>query len=157
MVLSLKTRYAVRAVLELARHAGEGPVTASAVASAQAVPVKFLENILGRLRQAGMVDSHRGRDGGYSLALPPEAISVGDVIRVIQGPVCGVDCEVAPGRQCSLRDGCVLLPTWEQAHKAMADVFDGTMFAELVARAEYAMESGPRSEGVPTSHGERLE
>lgn len=133
MVLSQKTQYAVRAVLELAKHAGSGPVKASSIASAQATPAKFLESILGQLRQAGIVDSQRGKEGGYQLSRHPGDITVGDVIRVVQGPISGVECiETASGRDCSLRPGCVLLPMWEKAHSAMMDVYDGTTFAALV-------------------------
>ena len=127
-MLSQKSQYAVRAVLELAKRQGQGPVPAARVAQVQHIPVRFLENILSELRQAGLVESVRGKEGGYRLGRPPEQVTVGEVIRQVQGPLAPVDC----GPACPLREGCVLLPVWDRAHHAMMDVFEGTSFAELV-------------------------
>jgi Rrf2 family transcriptional regulator, cysteine metabolism repressor len=139
MVLSQRTQYAVRAVLELAKRSGAGPVKACKIASSQYIPLRFLENILGQLRQAGVVDSQRGKEGGYVLARPASEVSVGEVIRLILGSVSAVECADGPaGRSCSLRAGCVLLPMWEKAHGAMMDVYDGTTFADLVEQERTA-------------------
>lgn len=133
MVLSQRSQYAVRAVLELAKRADGGPVKAAAIASAQQIPVRFLENILAQLRQGGIVDSARGKEGGYSLARDPEDVRVGEVIRLLEGDIGSVDCRVAGvSRDCSLIDGCVLLPMWEEAHQAMMSVFDSTTFEHLL-------------------------
>lgn len=145
VVLSQKSQYAVRAVLELAKYYGLGPLPAARIAEAQHIPVRFLENILGQLRQGGLVESVRGKDGGYKLGRAPEEVAVGDVIRLIQGPMETVDCTdmlAGGGRDCPLRSGCVLLPLWERAHQAMMQVYDGTTFRELVEqeRAKAACE-----------------
>lgn len=137
MVLSQKSQYAVRASLELAKRYGSGPVKAASIAESQCIPSRFLENILGQLRQAGVVASVRGREGGYRLARPPQQFSVGEVIRLIQGPLTVVDCGGAgdgnsSGHECALRTGCVLLPMWEKAHGAMMEVFDETSLEDLV-------------------------
>lgn len=140
MVLSQKTQYAVRAVFELAKREGTGPVKASKIASSEYIPLRFLENILAGLRQAGIVESVRGKDGGYALARPSARTSVGEVIRLIQGPGSVVECgDVASGRACSLRAGCVLLPMWEKAHNAMMGVYDGTTFEDLVEQERAAV------------------
>ncbi len=136
MVLSQKTQYAVRAVFELAKKHGNGPVAAARIAEVQVIPIRFLENILGELRQAGIVESVRGKEGGYRLGRQPRLINVGEVVRLTQGPISAMDCDggdehCAP-RQCPLRPGCVLLPMWYRAHHAMMDVFDGTTFRDLV-------------------------
>jgi Rrf2 family protein len=89
MRVSAKVDYALRAVIELAT-AGDGPVKGERIAQAQEIPLKFLENILGDLRQAGIVRSQRGVEGGYWLARPPEEISVADVVRTIEGPIANV-------------------------------------------------------------------
>ena len=139
MVLSQRTQYAVRAVFELAKREGAGPIKASKIASSQYIPLRFLENILAQLRQAGIADSVRGKDGGYALGRPSAQISVGEVIRLIQGPVSLIECaDAASGRDCSLRSGCVLLPMWEKAHNAMMSVYDGTTFADLVEQERTA-------------------
>ena len=89
MRVSAKADYALRAVIELAATA-DGPVKGERIAQAQEIPLKFLENILGDLRQAGIVRSQRGVEGGYWLARPPEEISVADVVRAVDGPIANV-------------------------------------------------------------------
>ena len=135
----------MRAVLELAKRHGAGTVTAASIAEAQRVPIRFLENILGQLRQAGMVESVRGKEGGYRLGRHPRELSVGEVIRLIQGPLATVDCYAtdgatgsSEGRECSLRNGCVLLPMWKRAQEAMMSVYDETSFADLVEQERAA-------------------
>ena len=90
MRVSAKSDYAVRAAIELAHSAGAGPVKGERIASAQQIPPKFLETILVDLRHAGLVASQRGSEGGYWLALPPEEITVADVIRAVDGPIASV-------------------------------------------------------------------
>ena len=94
MRVSAKVDYAVRAGVELAaaqaRDEGGRPVKAEAISRAQDIPLKFLETILQGLRQAGLVDSRRGPEGGHLLARPADAISIADVIRAIDGPLAGV-------------------------------------------------------------------
>jgi Rrf2 family protein len=89
MRVSAKVDYAVRAAVELAA-AGEGPVKGEQVAHAQDIPLKFLENILGELRHAGLVRSQRGTEGGYWLGRPSDEITVADVIRAVEGPLASV-------------------------------------------------------------------
>ena len=90
MRISAKADYAVRAALELAVATEGRPVKGEHVASAQAIPIKFLENILVDLRQAGIVQSRRGPDGGYWLARPAAQVTVADVIRASDGPLASV-------------------------------------------------------------------
>lgn len=90
MRVSAKTDYALRAAVELAALAGEWPVKAERLAEAQDIPLAFLENILGQLRHAGIVESRRGPEGGFLLARPSGEISIADVIRAIDGPLAGV-------------------------------------------------------------------
>jgi Rrf2 family protein len=87
--VSAKTDYAVRALLELA-VAGDGPVKGERLAEAQAIPLKFLENILTDLRHAGIIRAQRGAEGGYWLARDPAAVTVGEVIRAVDGPLASV-------------------------------------------------------------------
>jgi Rrf2 family protein len=87
--VSAKADYAVRAAVELAA-AGNGPVKGEVISSSQAIPLKFLENILGELRHAGLVRSQRGTEGGYWLARPAEEITLADVIRAVEGPLASV-------------------------------------------------------------------
>ena len=90
MRVSAKVDYAVRAAVELAVAAGEGPMKGDQIATTQGIPLKFLESILSELRRAGMVRSQRGADGGYWLAKPADTISVADIIRAVEGPLADV-------------------------------------------------------------------
>lgn len=90
MRISAKADYAVRATVELAATADERPVKAERIATAQGIPLNFLENILGELRHAGLVRSHRGAEGGFRLARPASEINVADVIRAVEGPLASV-------------------------------------------------------------------
>ena len=90
MRISAKVDYAVRAAVELAAATGEKPIKAERIATAQDIPLNFLENILGELRHAGIVRSHRGAEGGFRLARPANEISVADVIRAVEGPLASV-------------------------------------------------------------------
>jgi Rrf2 family protein len=89
MRISAKADYAVRAAVELAA-AGEGTVKGEALAQAQGIPLRFLENILAELRHAGLVRSQRGSEGGYALARPAAEITVADVVRAVEGPLASV-------------------------------------------------------------------
>src|SRR6266542_916658 len=89
MRVSAKADYAVRAAVELAA-AESPPVKGEAISQAQEIPLKFLENILGELRHAGIVRSQRGTEGGYWLARPAEEITLADVIRAVEGPLASV-------------------------------------------------------------------
>ena len=86
---SAKADYAIRAMVELAA-AGAGPLKGDRIAQAQAIPIKFLENIMSDLRNAGLVRSQRGADGGYWLNRPADEISLADVIRAVDGPLASV-------------------------------------------------------------------
>jgi Rrf2 family protein len=88
--VSAKTDYALRAIVELASANGDAPVKGERLATSQAIPLRFLENILLQLRHAGLVESRRGADGGYRLARPAQDIALADVIRAIDGPLAGV-------------------------------------------------------------------
>jgi Rrf2 family protein len=90
MRISAKADYAVRAAVELAAADGSKPVKAQRIANAQGIPLNFLENILGELRHAGIVRSHRGAEGGFTLAKPAAQITVADIIRAMEGPLASV-------------------------------------------------------------------
>jgi Rrf2 family protein len=87
MLITQKCQYALRAVFALARREGRGPTKIAEIAREQAIPVRFLEVILGQLKQGGFVDSRRGADGGYFIVRSPREIAVGDIVRFIDGPL----------------------------------------------------------------------
>ncbi len=144
MLVSQKCQYALRAIFELARQAGQGPVKIAEIAESQAIPARFLEVILNQLKQGGFVESKRGNDGGYLLARPASQLTVGDIIRFIQGPLGPVECVTETIRSsCPLRGGCVFLPVWEKVREAMASVYDGITFQDLVDKANQKEERAP--------------
>ncbi len=133
MSVSRKCQYALRAVFELSRRSGEGPVKIAEIARAQAIPPRFLEVILSQLKQASLVASQRGNEGGYMIARPPEDLTVGEVIRFVEGPVGPVGCVTdAVKENCPLYPDCVFLPMWEKVRKAILEVYDNTTFQDLV-------------------------
>lgn len=133
MNLSQKCQYAVRAVLELAKQYGQGPVVISQIAASQAIPQRFLENILNELRPTGLIESRRGIQGGYLLAKDPAAITVGEVIRLVEGPLDPVRCIGDRNTPCCpLKENCSLVHLWNRAKTAVEAVYDGTSFQDLI-------------------------
>jgi Rrf2 family protein len=90
MRISAKADYAVRAAVELAAAPDDRPVKAERIATAQGIPLNFLENILGELRHSGIVRSHRGAEGGFRLAKPANQVTIADIIRAVEGPLASV-------------------------------------------------------------------
>jgi len=86
MKLSTRGRYGLRAMYDLALRYGEGPVSLNSIADRQMVSLPYLEQLMAKLRRAGLASSSRGAQGGYELAKPPEEITVGDIVRVMEGP-----------------------------------------------------------------------
>ena len=91
-MLSKKTQYALRALTHLALHYGEDPVRISTIATQEKIPLKFLENILVELKNADMLESKKGKGGGYILKVSPKKISLATVIRVVNGPIALTPC-----------------------------------------------------------------
>jgi len=136
-MLSSKAKYALRAVVYLAeKHREQTWALASDIAEAEALPKKFLEAILVELRDHGIVDSRRGRYGGYRLAHPPARISVGDVIRIIDGPLALTPCssrtQYGACADCVDPVLCALRPVLQEARDAVAGVLDGRNLAQLM-------------------------
>lgn len=132
-MVSQKCQYAIRAIFELAKRHGQGPVKIKDIAEAQAIPMRFLEIILNQLRRSGFVYSKRGADGGYILAHRPDEIMVGEIVQFVEGPLAPVACMTEKeGGECSLYGNCVFLGLWERASKALSDVYDQTSFQDLV-------------------------
>jgi Rrf2 family cysteine metabolism transcriptional repressor len=135
--LSQKCQYAIRAILELAKQYGRGPVAISRVAASQAIPQRFLENILSELRPTRLIESRRGIQGGYLLARDPATISVGEIIRLVDGPLDPVKCiGDRNGPCCPLKDNCSLFHLWTRAKTALEEVYDNVSFRDLVDEEE---------------------
>ena len=133
MRVSAKVDYGLRALAELAA-APPGPVKGERLAAAQEIPPKFLENILADLRNAGLVATQRGVEGGYRLAKPADEISVADVIRALEGPIATV--RGARPEQATYRGAAAALgDLWLELRASMRGVLEQTTLADLVARS----------------------
>ena len=130
MYVSAKSDYALRATLTLA--AADGPMTADAVAAAQALPPGFLDRILGDLRTAGVLVSQRGSSGGWRLARPATELTVGDVMRAVDGPLAQV--HGIPPEHTDYRGAAVHLQTlWVAMRASLRTVLDRLTLADLAA------------------------
>jgi len=136
--ITAKVDYAVRAGTELAAHAAEhgarSPMKGEAVATAQGIPVRFLESILAELRRAGIVGSQRGSDGGYWLARPAAEVTVADLIRAVEGPL--ADVHGTPPED-AVYDGAAveLQRVWVATRVALREVLEATTLADIVSGA----------------------
>ncbi len=130
MRISAKADYAVRAVVELAASNGSKPVKAERIATAQDIPLNFLENIFGELRHAGIVRSHRGAEGGFTLAKPAAEISVADIIRAVEGPLASV--RGAPPEQATYAGAAeALLRVWIAVRANLRQVVENVSVADV--------------------------
>lgn len=123
-------------MIDLAMHAGEGPVPLKAVAERQGISEHYLEQLMGALRKAGLVGSVRGAQGGYSLARDPGNITAGDIIRALEGPIAPVECVDERGATpCDRVDQCVTYIVWRRLRDAMVEALDAMNLAELAEDA----------------------
>jgi len=131
--ISQKCEYGIRTLLELSQRFGEGPISVTEIADRQAVPRRFLELIVRELRTAGLVKSFRGAKGGYTLVGDPAKVTMGQIIRLLDGPLSPMDClECGGERYCPLQGRCIYACVWQQAEKALNQVYDGITFQDLV-------------------------
>ena len=141
-MLPMKSRYALKALVFLARHRTEGPIPVAGIAAAEAIPAKFLEAILLELRNAGILTSRRGPTGGYQLRVEPQPVFLGTVIRNISGPMAPLPClsKSAYHRcaECVDEATCAVRLMMADVHAATLRIMDGTTLAELVARVDAA-------------------
>ena len=128
-----KNQYALRAIFELARNVDQGPVKISSIASAQSIPLRFLEVILNQLKGSGIVDSKRGFHGGYFLIKAPARISVGDVLRFLNRELPASDCIACVSKASCPFDGhCAFSSLWIRVKHAAFDIYDKTSFQDLI-------------------------
>lgn len=127
-MLSQRTRYAARALQHLADRYGEGPIQLTEIVAAQNIPSKFLTVILSEMKRAGLVDTMRGKVGGYWLARPPEEITYGDIVRLTRGSLALVPCASrlnhAPCENCVDEAGCRLRAVMLSVRDETANILD---------------------------------
>ncbi len=141
-MLSKKTKYALKAVLYLARRYDHGPVLISDLSREERIPKKFLELILLTLKNNGILQSRKGKGGGYYLGKSPDEISMGQVIRILEGPISLVPCisetAYAPCQECLDERTCSIRLVMKDLRDATAKILDGTTLADMLRREENA-------------------
>mgnify|MGYP005814714525 CR=1 FL=1 len=138
MNISTRGRYGVMAMAELAMQHGSGPVPLKTIAERQGLSENYLEQLFASLRKAGLVRSVRGATGGYLLARDPAQISVGDVLRVLEGPLAPAECAIegSPGYEhCGNVQNCLARSVWVRLKEEIDRVVDGISLASLCEEA----------------------
>ena len=135
MKLSTRTRYGIRAILELAENYGKGPLQLKAIARRQDLPVKYLEQLMAVLKSAGLVQSVRGSKGGYVLAKTPRQIKISDCFTCLEGPVITSEC-VDNNNFCPRTADCVARELWAEVQNAIMVVLRSKTLQNLIDRAK---------------------
>lgn len=152
MKLSTKGRYGLRAMIDLARYSVEEPVSIASIASRQDISERYLEQLVGLLKKAGLVASIRGAGGGYVLAKPAGEISVGDVLRALEGSLEPVKCAAYYSEEgCTAAGGCVTKYVWQKINESIHAAVDHMMLDELV-RESIAMNPAGECENPQCNH-----
>ena len=148
MKLSKKGDYGLRAMLELAKNYSRGYTQIKGIARQEKIPVKFLEQILLTLKNTGFLTSKMGVGGGYRLAKPPQEITLGEVIRILEGPLAPISCvSVKFYRQCPEENSCGIRSIMNQVRNAIADILDHTTLYD-VAHPEKGRTHSKRNRGA---------
>ncbi|QJT08905.1 RrF2 family transcriptional regulator [Oceanidesulfovibrio marinus] len=137
MKLSTRSRYGTRMVLDIALHSQDGPVRISDISKRQGVSVKYLEKLIRPLKQDGYITSKRGPRGGHLLSEKPENITVGQVVRTMEGELALTEC-TKDDKICPISDDCLTRKVWVEATNAMFEKLDAVSFADLIEEAERA-------------------
>jgi Rrf2 family protein len=145
--ISKRTQYGLKAVLNLASRHGKGPVLIATIAEEESIPVKFLELILLDLKSRGVLNSKKGKGGGYELSRPPSTITVGSLIRMMEGPLAPLPCASETAfkacTECPDVESCGTRIIMRQVRDAIADVLDKTTLADLLRQMREVKQREP--------------
>jgi Rrf2 family protein len=136
MKITCKGDYALKAILELSLHFGEGPLQIHDLVKSTSAPQKFLQQVMLELKQGGFIESRRGKEGGYLLAKAPVEITVGDVIRFIDGSTDPISCLADDYKGCTDITRCLFRGIWRQVAKATSEIIDAVSFESLVRQVK---------------------
>jgi Rrf2 family protein len=149
-MLSMKAKYGLKAMLRLARDHGRGPWLIADLAAQEGIPKKFLELILLELKQQGVLQSKKGKGGGYLLARRPEEISVGTVLRILDGSLAPVPCVgrtgYRPCDECKNPGECSIRLLMTEVHDATSGILDSTTLDELIRRGNGEPSARPHAQ-----------
>lgn len=133
MKLSTKGRYGVRMMIDLAAHYGEGPVLLRDIAKREDISEKYLSNLINPLKATGLLEATRGVHGGYVLGKAPTEITMKEIIEVLEGPLCLVDC-VEKSAACNRASFCSSRDLWSEAAESMSRIFKKYTLADMAMR-----------------------
>ena len=137
MKISTKGRYGLRAMVDLGVYSADEPVSISSIAERQQISDSYLEQLFGKLKKAGLVLSIRGAQGGYQLARRPEEISVGEILRVLEGDLMSVTCGGDEAENiCHASDYCVTRYVWQKVHEGIISAVDHLLLSELIEQSK---------------------
>ena len=145
MKLSTRSRYGTRMMLDLANHYDEGPIQIGDVAKREDISVKYLEQLIIPLKKASLIESVRGPKGGHMLAKPPEEITIGEIVSVLEGGVTLTPCIKDPD-VCEKSNNCLTRGIWEEATQVMVDALNASTLAKVIEAGNRG-EQGDRSAG----------
>ncbi len=131
MKLSTRSRYGTRMMLDLAQHYDQGPVQIGDISKRENISVKYLEQLIIPLKKANFIKSVRGPKGGHMLAKSPEEITVGDIVRILEGGINLSDCLENP-EVCDKTTSCLTRGVWEEATKAMYDKLNSATLSKMI-------------------------
>lgn len=140
MKLSTKGRYSTRFMLDLALHYGEGPVLLKEIAGRQGISEKYLWQLIPPLKNVGLVCSFRGAHGGYTLAKPPELISLKDIVTTVEGSLCLVECVDDPSL-CKRSETCASRDVWNEVTQKILEVLESFTLQDLIEKQRSKIEA----------------
>ncbi|WP_319471009.1 Rrf2 family transcriptional regulator [uncultured Pseudodesulfovibrio sp.] len=140
MRLTTRSRYGTRMAIDIAQHCGPGPVRIQDIAERQGVSIKYLEKLIRKLKEAGFVKSKRGPRGGHTLARPASEILMGDMVRVLEGDACLVECRAGTDA-CDRMDICLTRRLWHEAAEAMYAHLNSVSLADMLRDVEQCAQS----------------
>lgn len=132
MKLSTRGRYGLKAMFQLAVHYGEGPIPLNSIADEQDLSENYLEQLVSTLRKEGLLNSVRGAQGGYMLARPPENITVGSILRTLEGNMAPADCVIDEDYGCENEENCVTKLVWVRIRDSIDEVIDSITLKDML-------------------------
>lgn len=132
MKLSTRGRYGLKAMFQLALHNGEGPISLNQIADTQNLSVSYLEQLFAVLRKDGLINSVRGAQGGYMLSRDPKDITVGNILRSLEGNLAPSDCVMDDEIGCGKEDGCVTKMVWVKIKDSIDEVVDSISLQDMI-------------------------
>lgn len=132
MRISTKGRYAIRIMLDLSEHIGEGYISLKKISARQEISLKYLEAIVSILNKAGMVESFRGKEGGYKLTRRPEEYTIGSIIKLTEGSIAPVSCLDGSINSCVRACQCLTLPMWLKLDKIVDGYLESVTIRDLL-------------------------